>query len=126
MIGAALVFATTSVQDSQAQPHFHVQRSLVVGAWRHNFHDSIAVFLPDGRVLFTFMTIPEKDVKDWHLIGKWKEIQPGQIEVVFSRKPPPGEPGDHQTDVYEINAGSPNELISPHGGKLIRIAAKGE
>lgn len=102
------------------------ERSIVIGAWKDTFErDALAVFLPDGTVLFTFLKPVERD--DWHLLGKWKELKPGLIEVVFPSRPAaPGEPGDYQTEVYTIDPAHPNFLRSPHGGGMIRVAPSEE
>ncbi|MDB6005470.1 MAG: hypothetical protein JWR15_2457 [Prosthecobacter sp.] len=121
MIASAVMllamFSTSSATAENPQEH-----SAVIGAWKDTFEgNALAVFLPDGTALFTFLKPVQRE--DWHLLGKWRELKPGQIEVVFPSRPPaPGEPGDHQTDVFVIDSASPDYLRSPHGGGMIRVA----
>jgi len=98
--------------------------SFFIGAWKHEFFDSIAVFLQDGRVLFTQLKIGDEPVDSWHLVGTWKLIQIDQAEVRLPQKIPAGMPEDLRKHVYTIDGKRPDELISPHGGKLVRISAK--
>ena len=96
--------------------------SLFIGAWRHDFFDSIAIFLMDGRVLFTQLKVSDEAVDHWHLAGTWKLIQADQAEVTLPQKN--ADMPDIRKLVYTIDRKDPDELISPHGGTLVRISAK--
>jgi len=123
---ASTVLLLACFSDSKVIAENPQERSIVIGAWKHTFeHNALAVFLPDGTVLFTFLKPVQRD--DWHLLGKWRELKPGQIEVVFPSRPAAsGQPGEHQKDVFVIEPDSPDFLISPHGGGMIRIAPSAE